>query len=281
MRKHFWIALLILSVQPLAALAQQNSAAAPALQALIPLGASPEALAESVIIFVPTVDIPLVTGAQDLYLKGRIAKVVRGKAPVAIIRHAHTLTAAQPAGIPVRMFLMRAPDRDAWYPIAAYSLKDDPVALAAVAAMPQPANAPGISLSVMSPLGNPVYAAPLDGVPYDFGAKIRIPAGGPQLHADLYFGFMRREGKQAFTWGSDAGVPVIKTGMTPLMEDIVLGTAATIDLEKIFGGDIEHEFTGEEPPGVYLVFAMLVLAGTSPSHPANWIAAEMKPLFVE
>ncbi|MEY4641689.1 MAG: hypothetical protein RLZZ227_1683 [Pseudomonadota bacterium] len=243
--------------------------------------ASPEASAESVIIFLPTVDISLESGAQDIYLKGRIVKVERGKAPGAIIRHADTMRAAHPAGIPVRMFLMRAPDRDAYYPVAVHSLKDDPLALAAVAAMSQPANAPVISVSVTSPLGNPVYAAPLNGVPYDFGAKITIPAGGPPLKADLYFGFMRREGRQAYTWDSDAGVPVIKTGMTPLMKDIGLGTAATIDLEQIFGGDIEYEFIGDEPTGVYLVFAMLVLAGTSPSQPINWIAAEMTPLFVD
>jgi hypothetical protein len=279
-RKRYWIAFLILSAAPFTAIAQQNSDDGRT-NALSYVGTAPEELAQSVIIFLPTADVPMASGSADIYLKGRIAKVERGAAPGAIIRHADTFTTPLTAGEPVRLFLMKAPDRDAYYPIATHALKDDLAALAAVAALSQPTNAPEISVSITSPLGNPVNTAPLDGVPYAFGAEIRIPAGGPSLKADLYVGLTNLNGKYTFTWVSDAGVPAIRDRMTPLMRDIALGQQATIDVADVFGWDIEREFNGSEPPGIYLVFALLVVSGTTPSQPANWISVEMEPLFVQ
>jgi hypothetical protein len=69
--------------------------------------------------------------------------------------------------------------------------------------------------------------------------------------------------------------------MTPLIRGIALGDQATVDVADLFGWDIERESNDSEPPGLYLVFALLVVAGTSPAQPANWLGLEMKPLFIE
>jgi hypothetical protein len=278
MRKHYWIATVALCIAPLLALAQQDAKGHGSLQELsvIAPGSEPEVIAQSIVIFIPAEDVPAILpgGSEDKFIKGRIASVERGEVPGAIVKHAGVLFSELKAGVPMKMYLMREPARDAYYPIYLYPVTEDTAAL-------EPAQLPEISVQVTTPLGAPAHAAPLDGVPYTFGAEVRIPAGETQAWADLYFGVMLPDGENSVTWVNAAGTPGIREGMSPLLEDILLGEKATINTAAIFGRDLSHTFSGDEPPGMYLVFVLLVVAGSEVSDPVNWLAVETAPLFVE
>jgi len=105
------IALLLPALYAAAAAAQPSAPdrASMALSVSTP----PGEIAQSIVIFVPTVDTPLVTGDEDVYLTG------------AIMRTVHSRMASHPAGIPVRFYLMRHPERDAWYPIYSTVVEPD------------------------------------------------------------------------------------------------------------------------------------------------------------
>ncbi len=143
------------------------------------------------------------------------------------------------------------------------------------------APAPDVEVQVTTPVGAPIHTAREDGIPHAFSASIRIPANGLQVHADLYFGVMRPGGKGSITWINVAGVPTLQREMAPLLEWIDLGTEGTITTTEIFGRDVEHVFTGSEPGGMYLVFALLVATGADPYNTGNWLGVDMTPLFVE
>lgn len=277
MMKLLWMRLLGLMLVPLAAFPQERFLSE--LSTVLP-GSMPEEIAQSVIIFVPTVDTPLIS-TKDVYLKGKITHVERGEVPGAIVIPADTLWGVRAAGVPVRMYLMRYPGRDAYYPIFSTPVTNDTIA-GEMRAVPAPhTNAVDISVSISSPLGEPVNAAPLDGVPYAFNATLRSLADAPQRRADLYFGITRPDGNETFTWVNGTGAAYLRRGMAPLVEEIAPGAGTTLDVAAQLRRQFEYSFTGHEAPGMYTVFALLVLAGTSPANSANWLGVDMAPLVVE
>jgi hypothetical protein len=234
-------------------------------------------IAESIVIFVPTVDTPSVTGDEEVYLKGHITHTERGETPGAIMRTPNSLWTSHPAGVPVRFFLMRHPQRDAWYPIFSEKLEQDvsEASRDAVLAIPRAT----LAVQAWSPLGHAVNKANLRGVPYGFGVELAID-GNADARADLYFGVIRPDGL-AYTWSTANGTAQMLAGMRPLRADIPLDTPRTFHSRDLTGREFEFSFDGDQTAGMYQVFALLVQANADPSETTNWIAEDFSVLFVE
>jgi hypothetical protein len=240
-------------------------------------GTPPEEIAESIVIFVPSIDTPSVTGDDDVYLKGHVTHTERGETPGAIVMTAHTLWGSRPAGIPVRMYLMRHPDRDAWYPIYSTVVEQDvsEATREAVLAIPRAT----LAVQTWSPLGHAVNKADLRGVPYGFGVELMID-GNADARADLYFGVIRPDAL-AYTWSTANGTAQMLAGMRPLRADIPLNAPGTFLSRDLTGREFEFSFDGDQTAGMYQIFALLVQADADPSDTANWIAEDFSVLFVE
>ncbi|MES2605479.1 MAG: hypothetical protein V4603_11115 [Pseudomonadota bacterium] len=279
MRGYHWITAVIALALALTVQAQ-NLPVAPFIPpaASIAGGPPPQELAESIVIFIPLEDIPAIyPGSEDRVIKGQIGRVEKGVAPTAIVKHANTLTAPMAAGVPVTLFLIRQEGKDFHYPIYFSALAPSVSELSTLALAP----APEISVQVTTPVGAPVHAARLNGMAHSLSANIRIPADALKIQVDLYFGVIRPGGTGTTTWINAATGPALQTGMSPLLKGINMGTAATITTTELFGHDVEHVFTGKEPAGMYLLFALLVAAGADPSNTKTWLGVDMTPLFVE
>jgi hypothetical protein len=74
--------------------------------------------ADSIVIFLPDVDIPLNTPEKfERTLRGRVVEVIKGEAPGQITFGADRFTRALKGGEPVRMYLMEYPETfDVYYP---------------------------------------------------------------------------------------------------------------------------------------------------------------------
>jgi hypothetical protein len=275
MRKHQWIAVLVLSATSCAALAQPSEPMADVMTRMHASSTttSPEERAESIVIFIPAEDVPAILpgGSPDRFIKGRITSVEKGVRPGAIVKHANTLSSPLRAGVPMKMYLIREATRDAYYPTYLYEVAQD-------AAVSPPLPAPEISVRVSDPLGAPTGNINMHGVPYAFSAHIQMPAGSSPVQADLYVGVIQPDGV-GLTW-VNAGKPGLRRGTSPLLVGINLDNNSVLTTD-IPGREIAHSFTGKEPPGMYTVYALLVSAGATPAQSENWIGVDMKPLFIE
>lgn len=99
-------------------------------EGLIDYAISPELIADSIVIYVPSVDMPLDKQGTERIIEGKVTKVEKGLEPNLIIHKASTIHAALKEGVPIKLFLKRFSDRDAYYPIAifpaAYKVKESP-----------------------------------------------------------------------------------------------------------------------------------------------------------
>jgi len=79
----------------------------------------PEDAADAIVVFVPDHDTSLVTGPNELVIPGRILSVERGSVSpgTPIIQPANTLMGPLRGGVPIRISLVRFPNRAAFYPI--------------------------------------------------------------------------------------------------------------------------------------------------------------------
>jgi hypothetical protein len=79
--------------------------------------------ADAVVVFMPMAHQALnKMESSERVLSGWIEKQEKGlAAPSMIVHRPNTMTMPLEAGVPVRMYLKRFPDRDAYYPIAIFS----------------------------------------------------------------------------------------------------------------------------------------------------------------
>jgi hypothetical protein len=83
----------------------------------------PELIADAIVIFVPNTHMSLHRPeAVERVIDGRVTKIEKGKQPNMIVHNANTMISPLEANVPVRLFLKRFPDRDAYYPIAIFPL---------------------------------------------------------------------------------------------------------------------------------------------------------------
>jgi hypothetical protein len=106
---------------------------------------------------------------------------------------------------------------------------------------------------------------------------------GLALTADLYFGVLLPGGQAAITWVNDAGNVTLQDGMTPIATGLQMNQTTSFSLtrDELEQDAIEHVFTGSEPLGMYVVFALLVAEGQDPGNTQSWLAVDMQPLMVE
>ncbi len=231
---------------------------------------NPALLADSIVIFVPSKDQELVTPDTELIIEGRIAKVEKGVEPDVIIQPVHSFMRSIQAGIPIRIYLKRFLDRNAYYPIYIVSLSSGEMTT----------SPPIISIDVVPEYGSKTFnvvISPL--LPYSLDATISFP-GASLVKGDVYFGVIPPGRDGTFTWVSASGAQNLKGGLTPIKRGIEMTQNSTFNVSNILGQRIQYVFTGTESEGMYLIFALLVVSDTDPYNTQNWIGINMTPLFI-
>ena len=88
----------------------------------------PELIADSIVIYVPDKDMSLhIMEPTERIIEGHVIKVEKGVEPNLIIHKAGTITTPLEKDVPVKLFLKRFPDREAYYPIAIFPVTADEV----------------------------------------------------------------------------------------------------------------------------------------------------------
>jgi hypothetical protein len=140
---------------------------------------------------------------------------------------------------------------------------------------------PDIEVDAYSFLGYPTLqtrALPANEIA--FGASIEFPGSGFIPDGDLYVGLMRPDGT-VYTWTNANGKPLLAKGMQPVVRGMDLGAKYAFNLAEVFGQDPRYVFSGDEPHGMYTLFAVIVAGGGAPANKLSWYAVDMAPLFVE
>lgn len=130
-------------------------------------------------------------------------------------------------------------------------------------------------------VSSPSYFASANRSPYIFVASIERFGGSSGSNGDIYFGIVTPGQAKVLTWVVTEGTPVFTEGLAPLVQGIDLTETSAFNVSSVFGRDIEYAWTGQEPAGVYLVFALLVVSGTDPADARNWIGMDMVPLVFQ
>jgi hypothetical protein len=93
----------------------------PPYEEVIDYAISPELIADSIVIYVPGMDMPLqIPERTERIIEGKVTKVEKGVEPNLIIQNANTMIMPLKEGVPVKLFLKRHPDKEAYYPIAIF-----------------------------------------------------------------------------------------------------------------------------------------------------------------
>jgi hypothetical protein len=93
------------------------------LSQVIEYATPPEQVADSVVILVPDTEMSLNSPkGYERTIAGNIREVVKGVHPKVIIHPANSMILPIKAGVPMKVYLKRFADRDAYYPIAIFSV---------------------------------------------------------------------------------------------------------------------------------------------------------------
>lgn len=117
--------------------------------------------------------------------------------------------------------------------------------------------------------------------PFTFSASVERFGASAGSKGDLYLGVILPQQKGTLTWHLIAGMPSISGGLNAIVSGIDLTDTSTFTVSSVLNSQIEFSFTGQEPPGLYLVFALLVKSGDDPSDTRNWLGINIAPLVVE
>lgn len=90
-------------------------------ESVIEYATPPELIADSIVIYVPDMDLPLhISETTERIIEGQVTKVEKGVEPNLIIHKPNTMITPLKKGVPVKLFLKKFPDREAYYPIAIF-----------------------------------------------------------------------------------------------------------------------------------------------------------------
>lgn len=117
--------------------------------------------------------------------------------------------------------------------------------------------------------------------PYTISASVERFGTIKGAKGDLYLGVILPQQKGVLTWYAMDGVPAISAEFKPLVSGIDLTDTSTFIVSSVLNRQIEFSFTGHEPAGLYLVFALLVGSGENPSDAQNWLGINIVPLVVQ
>jgi hypothetical protein len=137
-----------------------------------------------------------------------------------------------------------------------------------------------VSIEILGQLGYSV-----NGATSYAGNTINIRAaidwlGGLVFDGDVYVGILEPKSERVWTWAVSDGEARLTPGMVPILEDVPLRQPQAIRPAGIVKSALTYTFTGEEQPGLYLVFVMMMKAGADPGPTSNGVLIRMEPLFV-
>ena len=123
--------------------------------------------------------------------------------------------------------------------------------------------------------GSPVFSWSLGiGRPLEVVATINRADLSP---VDVYL-VVLVPGGQVFSWvPGSTNVPVLVAGLAPAGRGM---TTSAISFTALLGSPPQHLFSAADPPGLYSLLVVLVVAGSDPSDPRHWFGAAMSPLII-
>lgn len=139
---------------------------------------------------------------------------------------------------------------------------------------------PEVSINIVGPLGYPVNgAAKFPGNTINIHAAVEW-LGGLVFDGDVYVGILEHKSDRVWTWAVSDGEARLRPGMFPIVEDVPLRQPQQINPAGIVESPLTYTFTGNEKSGLYLVFVMMVKAGSNPGPLQSAVLIRMEPLFV-
>jgi hypothetical protein len=196
----------------------------------------------------------------DHPVEGTILRVEKGALPLGatIVFPANSWGGgAAPARVPARLYLYKFADRDTYY-IAGIQPLADPNIPAVIQFLEVP---PTISLLPWRGLG-PDSARRSRTFSARSPLLLGVTVGGATGGVDLYV-VATTPGGASGSWAAAESF-VVGSEWVPLAQSAVLAATTTYV--------VRYVFTGSEPPGTYLLSALIVPPGSSPHDPRNWLA---------
>jgi hypothetical protein len=114
--------------------------------------------------------------------------------------------------------------------------------------------------------------------PTDAGAQKWFWPNG----ADIYFGVMLTGGTDVYTWSHNSAGPknTLNKGWVPYARSVPpVGTFVITDPSGL--NTPMYSLSGNEPPGLYQLFLLLVKPGADPSDTTQWNKLAMHPFLVK
>jgi hypothetical protein len=94
----------------------------------------------------------------------------------------------------------------------------------------------------------------------------------PPIAADVYVGILTPDGQSA-SWTGPAQAPVLVKGSVPFLKNVV--PAASVSYRLVI-----PDFASGEARGWYILYGLVVLAGSDPGNPRYWLSSSSFPLLV-
>lgn len=214
--------------------------------------------ADVIVVFRPHIDIVTISSVERV-VPGDIERVEKGVAPRTIVYTANTFGAWVRAGERAKVFLAAFRDRDAHYIIGTLPPE-----------MPSPSVS--VTVSATSYGGSPVRATRI-GSSVLIEARVAVDERvAPFAKADVYAGLLRPDGTTVWISGN-ALAPTLVESATPV-PFLVASSAKTSAI------GVTYQFSDADPPGAYLLYAVVVRPGDDPREPCDWIHTSTFPLLV-
>ena len=212
--------------------------------------------ADVILVIKPSMDYAAIAGVERV-VEGDIQRIEKGAAPRTIVLTAVTFTSPLHAGVPVKLFLKRFRDRDAYHVFGLGAPEIPPQVSIAVSA--NEGAGPIRVTTVGSWIGITALVTALDG----------LPAG--LFDVDVYVGLMRPDGDTVWVTGNALAPTTITSPLpVPFFAGVPAKTTA-------FGAT--YRFS-TDPPGWYFLNGVVVFAGTDPRDPCRWIDMSTFPFLV-
>jgi hypothetical protein len=104
-------------------------------------------------------------------------------------------------------------------------------------------------------------------------AVLEVDAAVPSA-ADVYVGILSPDGQSA-SWAGNPQAPILVKGPpVPLLANVVLTAGASSSRLVI------PNFAAGGPPGWYVLYGLVVVAGRNPNDPKQWFSSSFFPLLV-
>jgi len=95
----------------------------------------------------------------------------------------------------------------------------------------------------------------------------------PPIAVDVYVGILAPDGQSA-SWTGSAQAPVLVKGPpVPFLKNVV--PAASVSYRLVI-----PDFASGEAPGWYMLYGLVVVAGSDPGDPKHWLSSSFVPLLV-